>query len=109
MSRRVWLLVVLLTAGLELLTLVLRFGFQFDWTRDTAETIGLMTLGIRIHHGYCGVVLILLAWSFSQTHPRHAEVIYVVGWSLLLSDAIHHFLVLWPLTGSPQFDFVYPS
>lgn len=34
---------------------------------------------------------------------------FVVGVGLLSSDLIHHFLVLWPMTGSPDFDLVYPA
>jgi hypothetical protein len=108
MNRRMWLSILLLTVILEFITLALRFGFRLESTRDTASTIGRVTLGVRIHHGYCGALLILVAWGLSQTHPKTAYYGYVIGWSLLLSDAIHHFLVLWPITGSPQFDLFYP-
>ena len=107
--RRMWMQILLLTAALELITLVLRFGFQLESTRDTASTIGRITFGLRIHHGYCGAVVLLVAWGISQTKPRWAYAGYVVGWALVLSDAIHHFLVLWPITGSPQFDFFYAT
>ncbi|MEY3460173.1 MAG: hypothetical protein RL215_3330, partial [Planctomycetota bacterium] len=30
-----------------------------------------------------------------------------VGGGLLVSDLVHHFVVLWLLTGSPQFDLFY--
>src|SRR5688572_26748844 len=106
--RSLWISILVLTAVLELLTLALRFGMRLESTRDTASTIGRVTLGLRIHHGYCGAVLILVAWGLSQTHPRLSRASYIAGWSLLLSDAIHHFLVLWPITGSPQFDLFYP-
>ena len=33
----------------------------------------------------------------------------LLGAALFLSDMVHHFLVLWPVTGSPQFDLVYPE
>ncbi len=109
MNRRLWLQTMVLAAILELLTVALRFGLQLESTRDTASTIGRITFGIRIHHGYCGAVLILLAWGLSQTHPRLARVGYVLGWALVISDAVHHLLVLWPITGSPQFELFYPS
>jgi hypothetical protein len=32
----------------------------------------------------------------------------VVAIGLVISDIIHHFLVLWPVTGSPEFDLRYP-
>ena len=109
MSRRLWLQIAVLTAVLELLTVWLRFGLQFDSTRDTASTIGRITSGVRIHHGYCGAVMVLVAWGLSQTHPRIAWMGYVLGWSLMVSDVVHHLLVLWPITGSPQFDLFYPT
>ena len=65
--RRLWLQIILLAVALELLTLVLRFGLKLESTRDTASTIGRLTLGVRIHHGYCGAVVVLVAWSLSQT------------------------------------------
>lgn len=101
--------ILLLTLLFECLTIALRFGLQLESTRDTASTIGWLTFGIRIHHGYCGLLLVLVAWGISREAPRLSRWGYVLGWALFLSDMIHHFLVLWPLTGSPQFDLFYPS
>jgi hypothetical protein len=28
---------------------------------------------------------------------------------LIFSDLAHHFIVLWPITGSPEFDIIYPD
>jgi len=63
--------------------------------------------GYRIHHGYGGVVLIILAVLSSGGGLRKA--LLLVGISLLVSDAIHHFLVLWLVTGSPELDIRYPG
>jgi len=143
---------------LEFVTCVLRFGFHKQSTKDTASTVGKLTGGIRIHHGYIGLVMILLdnchgrqrllhtyqqirtttTTTTTTTAPVVPEVpgeegidgssmnhnngpshpppdtsprwwwIRVVGWALLISDLTHHFAVLWPVTGSPQFDLVYP-
>jgi hypothetical protein len=30
-----------------------------------------------------------------------------LAWSLIASDVIHHFAVLWPIEGSPEFDIWY--
>ncbi len=106
-GRMVQILVV--TLLLELLTLILRFGLQLESTRDTASTIGLLTFGIRIHHGYCGALLVLVAWGISREAPLLSRYGVIFGWALLLSDLIHHFLVLWPITGDPQFHLVYPT
>ena len=104
---RLFMWVLLATIVIEVVTVVLRFGMGWESTRDTASTIGYMTAGVRIHHSYCGVLLIMVAWALAQTYPRMAMWTSVFGWALLLSDVIHHFLVLWLITGSPQFDLTY--
>ncbi len=99
---------VLLTVVFEVITCVMRFGLKLESTRDTASTIGRWTWGLRIHHGYLGLLMIAVSsWIWSR-YPRLAFWLLVVGGGLLFSDLVHHFLVLWPVTGSPQFDLVYP-
>jgi hypothetical protein len=96
---------LLLTVLIEALTIAIRFLFLLESTRDTAF-FGTYTLGLRVHHGYIGLLLIPLGWCFPRG-LRHA--LWIVGIGLLVSDLVHHFLVLWPITGSPQFDFIYPN
>ncbi len=98
-----------LAAGVALIegvTAVCRFGLGLESTRDTASTVGRLTGGIRLHHGYIGVLLLLFAWRWGRESPGRRWGL-IVGWSLVLSDLIHHFVVLWLTTGSPQFDLVY--
>lgn len=97
---------LVLTALLEGITAGGRFGLRLESTRDTASTVGRLTGGIRIHHGYIGVLLLLIAWRWAREGPARRWGL-IVGWSLVLSDLIHHFVVLWLATGSPQFDLVY--
>ncbi len=95
------------TVLFELLTLVLRFGFSLESTRDTASTIGMLTAGIRVHHGYLGVLLLPLAAWLPRRALRLERGLAGLGGGLLGSDLVHHFGVLWVLTGSPQFDLFY--
>lgn len=97
-----------LTAVIELLCVILRFGFGAESTTATASTVGVLTLGIRIHHGYLGALLIPIGLIWNRGTKSIGWFSLVIGVSLLLSDLIHHFLVLWPITGSPHFDFTYP-
>jgi hypothetical protein len=95
------------TAVFELLTLVLRFGFSLESTRDTAATVGVLTAGLRVHHSYVGMLLLpVAAWL-----PRRAawleQRLAAISAGLVLSDLVHHFVVLWLVTGSPQFDLFY--
>ena len=107
--------IAILTITLEGFTCLLRFGLGMESTRDTASSVGRWTGGIRIHHGYIGIALLLTArWCQTRRSRPVASVLQrrrmqIVGWSLVASDLIHHFLVLWPITGSPHFDLVYPK
>jgi len=86
----------------------MRYGFEMQSTRDTASTIGVLTFGLRIHHGYVGVVMILSALVTAARWPRMRPHLLVWGGAALVcSDLIHHFLVLWPIEGSPEFHIWY--
>lgn len=96
----------LLTMLIETISVIFRFGLGLQVTRDTS-VISSFTFGYRIHHGYIGaaIVMLALAWP-SRMIVRDWAII--IGLSLLLSDIAHHFLVLWPLTGNPEFHLRYP-
>jgi len=75
--------IIVITAVLEIITCIGRFGLKMrarDWKWP-----------VRIHHGYVGLVLVLLWLVIPQ------EWLLIIGLSLVVSDAIHHFVVL-PLT-----------
>ncbi|APZ92050.1 hypothetical protein [Fuerstiella marisgermanici] len=98
-----------LTFIFEAVTCLLRFGMQMESTRNTASTIGHITCGLRIHHSYIGVLMIVFACWLWQKFPGFSWGLLAAGLGLFFSDMIHHFLVLWPIVGSPQFDLVYPT
>src|SRR5205085_1721633 len=58
-------------------------------------------------HGYVGAVLLLIAPLVRVPSVRRG--LLVVGLALVVSDLLHHFAVLWPVTGSPHWDWVYPD
>ncbi|MFG0248827.1 MAG: hypothetical protein ACF8OB_08065 [Phycisphaeraceae bacterium JB051] len=105
--RQIAIYAIALTFLFELLTVILRFGFALESSRHTASTVGVLTMGIRIHHGYIGFLMLIAAWFF-KSKPMLFTWILITGIALFASDMIHHFLVLWPITGSPQFHLVYP-
>lgn len=81
--------IILLTFLFEIITCIGRFAFKLrarDWK-----------MPVRIHHGYVGIV-VLLAWYFAQY-----DWLLIVGTSLLLSDALHHFIVLPLAVGRTEF------
>ena len=95
----------ILAIPIEAVTAGFRFGAGLQSTRDTAW-IARFTFGLRIHHGYVGLLLLLLA-SIGTASRLRRNALLIVGIALLFSDLFHHFLVLWPITGSPQFDLFY--
>ena len=101
-------LTLILTTIIETITLFFRFGLKLQSTRDTATTVGKLTFGIRIHHGYIGILLaVICSLPFLKKHPLR-KVLLVIGFSLFFSDVIHH-SILYFVTGSSDFDLVYPE
>ena len=98
-----------LTYLFELLTLVCRFGMGWEWEGVSAENVGRLTRGIRIHHGFVGLVVALACGVLRGLLPGFWELGVAVGLALVFSDLIHHFCVLWPLVGHHQFHLVYPQ
>ena len=99
---------VVLAIAIEAFTVWARFGLGLESTRDTGF-ISALTFSLRIHHGYLGVLLWFCAWWLFREHPGLRNALWTVAIALFLSDMIHHFAVLWPITGSPQFHLVYPQ
>lgn len=52
---------------------------------------------IRIHHGYIGLLLIIINLGY------YSKALYIIGLSLFISDAIHHFIVLPLWVGRTEF------
>lgn len=98
---------LLLTALFEIITCFLRFRLRLEACCSTAA-VGGFTGGLRIHHAYVGLVVMMLGMPWAAPHPLFTWSA-VVGSALVLSDLVHHFLVLWPMTGSPEFDLFYPQ
>ena len=79
------------------------------------SAVGWKTFGLRIHHSYVGLVMWVLALIFDHYQPDFWNIptsgtrqwIYAFTLGLIVSDLIHHFLILWPIVGSPQFDLFY--
>ena len=96
-----------LALGIELLTIWCRFGLGLDATYAT-ESLSTVTFGIRIHHGYVGLLLMLIAGLWTGPDSRLRDSLWITAIGLTASDLVHHFLVLWPAVGSPRFDLFYP-
>lgn len=106
--RQVILYSAALAVLIEAVTALLRFGLHLEATRDTASTFGRLTGGIRIHHGYFGLLAVLIAAAVLRRWPAAGRWILVIGLALVCSDLMHHFLVLWPIMGRTEFYLFYP-
>ncbi len=106
-NKQTVLLSVIGSVAGEILTAFLRFVVGIQSTRDFASTIGVITFGIRVHHSYLGVVILVTGIIMLKKKPALARWMLVVGISLIVSDLLHHFAVLWPIVGRPEFDLVY--
>lgn len=84
----------------EAVTCFMRFGLGMEAARDT-QWVGVVTAGYRLHHGYIGIALLLAA--VIVPNPAWRNLLVIAGVGLVVSDAVHHFLVLRLATGSPEF------
>lgn len=96
-----------LAVAIEVATCFIRFGLGLQTTRDTGW-MAAFTFGYRIHHGYIGVLLIASAFAFLPAANGYRHLLLIMGYALFFSDLMHHLAILWPLTGTPQFDIRYP-
>lgn len=104
-AQRAALYGIALGAVIEAFTLAGRYLGDVQVTRDT-EWIARFTFGYRIHHGYPGVLLLLLALFLSR-RPAWRNAALILGIGLVLSDALHHFVFLWAIEGDPEFHLTY--
>ena len=95
-----------MTAVMELAAIIARFGLNLQSTRDTAG-LAALTFGYRIHHGYVGVLILIILFLAPRLAGKYRKVVMAFAVALVASDLIHHFIVLWIFTGDPQFDLTY--
>ena len=106
--RRALALTLALAAAIEAVTLFLRFGLGLTAAENAPEFERRLLGGLRIHHGVVGALILVAAALMARWSEKWARRAAILGGALLLSDLVHHFLVLWPLTGSHQFDIYFP-
>ncbi|MFQ5504136.1 MAG: hypothetical protein ACE5F1_04960, partial [Planctomycetota bacterium] len=105
MDRRSISWIAGLTVLVEAVTCLGRFVFDVQATRDTGWLAG-VTFGLRVHHGYLGILLLLLCPLVRRASASRVACLRL-GSALLLSDLLHHFVVLWLIQGDPEFHLRY--
>jgi len=95
---------ILITAiVIELITVFGRFFFKISSKEVLTKIMrhyGWQKV-IHFHHGFTGVIIALLAFYFESS------IGIAFGLGMVLSDIIHHFVVLWFIIGDPEFHVVY--
>ena len=105
-GRRPLAATLILTFLIEAVTAFNRFGLGLRAT-DHTHLYTWAPFGIRLHHGYAGLVLIA-AWAIAALAQRLRGSVWrgallTVGAALALSDGLHHFVVLRLIVGSTEF------
>jgi hypothetical protein len=100
MSLSLILLTLATTVAFEVLTCAGRFFLGLR-SCEIAPRYKRYTLGVRIHHGYVGAVAMPPSFMVSSD-PVFSPVLLAVAAGLVLSDLVHHFVVLPLITG--EFD-----
>ena len=79
------ILIAVLAFIVELITLRMRLFHKLR-SPEIQRRIGMP----RIHHGYVGALFLLL----TLVVPMYGQVLWIVGWALVVSDLAHHYTVL---------------
>ena len=107
LARLILVRASILTLVFELVTLVLRFGCGLRAGTVTAP-VGRLTGGLRIHHAYVGVLISALVVLAGKLLTETAFVWgLALGLGMVASDLVHHFIILWVVTGSHEFHVFY--
>ena len=95
--------VIILTIAIEFLTLFNRFFLKLSSKEIYIKIIKRLDLKffVHVHHSIFGLVLAIVSYYFGFV------LFFNFGVAMILSDAIHHVLVLWPILGHPEFHIVY--
>jgi hypothetical protein len=105
-SRRSFILaVVACVVVIEIVTCIGRFGFDISM-KEKEGAITALIFGVRIHHGYVGAFCLLSAFVITRFKLKgdfNTNLLYIGGWALLISDIIHHFIVLYLIVGKTEF------
>ena len=108
-NAQVLLLTVGVTIFIEVLTLLGRFLIGIRAISDTPVRLQKLTFGYRLHHGYLGLGGLFMAGMIWSVGSHWLIWLMIGSIALLASDFIHHFCILWPMTGDHEFFLCFPD
>jgi len=96
--------------AIEGITAMLRFRIGLRADAVTPRTLKRLTFGLHVHHSYTGVAGLGTGLALSGLHLGWwTGWVAAAGLAMLLSDLLHHFAVLWPITGDHEFRARWPE
>ena len=97
-----WTLVLGITFGILILTVVMRFKFNLQHDEILEKIMKRYNLkrALHFHHLFFGVFIIAGSYYYAS------HFFLSVGLGIALSDIVYHFAVLWPIVGSPNFTII---
>ena len=98
-----WVYLIVFIIAIEIFTIIVRYGFKIS-AKVSYEKI-LKRFGfkkmIHVHHMYFGAII---AWySYINNFPGW----FNFGLALIITDIIHHFIVLKSVEGDSEFRFIH--
>lgn len=100
-----WSLVIISTIIIEIITLFGRFVFKKSSKENYFKILKKLNARyfIHFHHGFFGVIILLVSYFYGFVF------LFNLGIGFILSDLVHHFVILWSITGSPEFHLIYKN
>ncbi|MEK6846875.1 MAG: hypothetical protein AABY16_01775 [Nanoarchaeota archaeon] len=98
-------LIIITAVIVEIITIVGRFKFNISTKNFWVSVMRHFNKKhwVHVHHIFLGLIISALALILESNLALN------LGIGIALSDAVHHFLVLWPLVGSPEFHIMYKN
>ncbi len=97
--------IIITAVIIEIITIIGRFKFNIStkelWTSLMKHYN--RRHWVHMHHVFLGLIIVAISLIVKNNLALN------LGIGIILSDAIHHFVVLWPLIGSPEFHVIYKN
>ncbi|MAE49638.1 hypothetical protein CMI48_02305 [Candidatus Pacearchaeota archaeon] len=97
--------ILIIAFFIEAITIFGRFFFKLSSKRIYIKLIKRFEFKffIHFHHLFFGLILSLVSFHYGFVF------LFNLGFAMVLSDLVHHFVVLWIIIGNPEFHLIYKN
>ena len=97
--------IIITAVVIEVITIIGRFGFNISTKSLWVKVMKHYNRRhwVHVHHVFIGLLVVAIALIVKN------NLVLNLGLGVIMSDAIHHFIILWPLIGSPEFHIIYKN